>query len=316
MQAHVCSRTAEKWMRRDGTAAMLTVRVYSAVLTAPLMLTPPFTPPNQVGPLAPLPPVLARARSSCRSHHAAAVLSSPGDSSRCCLYPRTQILQHHKYTFLLLCQPDVWRYTKHVHCRQHAAQQQAQRTRCLLGDCKDLGLLANFLLMILPDSLARKQGSRINRQLSSPSLMRWAGRLELGPLQVKVVARPLAGSPGNSPHADVEGNSPSSQGHPSAAGSPFSPACSPEWHSTPRWPQYANFGAHSSRPAQASTLSHVTSAAHGMATDDTASQDSQVTHCCSLSVAVTVAYTNRQPSAAVSCHNVYVAFIQALVPLH
>lgn len=92
---------------------------------------------------------------------------------------------------------------------------------------------------------------------------------------MKVVPRPLAGSPGTSPQADAEGHTPSSQGHPSAAGSPFSPASSPEWHSTPRWPQYANFGAHSSRPTHPSTLSQVTSAAHGLCTDDTALQDSE-----------------------------------------
>lgn len=101
------------------------------------------------------------------------------------------------------------------------------------------------------------------------------------PLQVKVVARPLAGSPGTSPQAGAEGNSPSSQGHPSAAGSPFSPATSPDWHTTPRWPQYANFGAHSSRPMHPSTLSQVTSAAQGLPANGTALQDGEARLCAS-----------------------------------
>ena len=95
-------------------------------------------------------------------------------------------------------------------------------------------------------------------------------------LQVRLAARPLAGSPGASPKGAVEGASPSSQGQSSAAGSPFSPVSSPEWHSTPRWPQYANFGAHSSRPAHPSTLSHVILAGHVLPADDLASQGSEV----------------------------------------
>ncbi|KAL0042727.1 hypothetical protein WJX79_008895 [Trebouxia sp. C0005] len=92
--------------------------------------------------------------------------------------------------------------------------------------------------------------------------------------QVKVAARPLAGSPGGSPQAALEGDSPSSQGQSSAAGSPWSPVSSPDWHTTPRWPQFANFGAHSSRPANPSTLSHVTSAVPPFGAD-TGTPDSQ-----------------------------------------
>ncbi|KAL0049768.1 hypothetical protein WJX82_009626 [Trebouxia sp. C0006] len=91
--------------------------------------------------------------------------------------------------------------------------------------------------------------------------------------QVKVAARPLAGSPGGSPQGALEGDSPSSQGQSSAAGSPWSPVSSPDWHTTPRWPQFANFGAHSSRPANPSTLSHVTSAVPCYGADTPDSQD-------------------------------------------
>jgi len=94
-------------------------------------------------------------------------------------------------------------------------------------------------------------------------------------LQVKVAARPLAGSPGGSPQGALEGDSPSSQGQSSAAGSPWSPVSSPDWHTNPRWPQFANFGAHSSRPANPSTLSHVTSAVPCYGAD-TGTPDSQV----------------------------------------
>ena len=153
------------------------------------------------------------------------------------------------------------------------------RLRCL----QDLGLLADFLLASCVALWPGKSGlCKLDSHAGSHGCA--AGGLQPGPLQVRVVSRPLAGSPGNSPQADVEGNSPSSQGHPSAAGSPFSPASSPEWHSTPRWPQYANFGAHSSRPAQPSTLSHVTSAAHGAPLDDTASQDSEARLCTTVLV--------------------------------
>ncbi|DBA90624.1 hypothetical protein WJX77_007676 [Trebouxia sp. C0004] len=92
--------------------------------------------------------------------------------------------------------------------------------------------------------------------------------------QVKVAAQPLAGSPGGSPQGALEGDSPSSQGQSSAAGSPWSPVSSLDWHTTPRWPQFANFGAHSSRPANPSTLSHLTSAVPCYAAD-TGTPDSQ-----------------------------------------
>ena len=101
-------------------------------------------------------------------------------------------------------------------------------------------------------------------------------------VQVKVSAQPLAGSPGGSPAGDLARDTPSSQAESSAAGSPWSPVSSPDWHTTPRWPQFANFGAHSSRPANPSTLSHVTSAAPVVANHQSASPDSQVIPCCCL----------------------------------
>ena len=84
-----CSHMAERWMRRGGTAVVQTVRGYSAAPTAPL------TPPPYPGAPSPLLPSLTvRARRSYKSHRAAAVHSSPGDSSRCspCAVPNTSVL--------------------------------------------------------------------------------------------------------------------------------------------------------------------------------------------------------------------------------
>lgn len=148
------------------------------------------------------------------------------------------------------------------------------------------------------------------RQLEQNPLSTWTSSMYLtdqSNLQAKVVPCLLAGSPGNSPQANVEGNSPSSQGHPSAAGSPFSPASSPEWHSTPRWPQYANFGAHSTRPAQPSTLSHVTSAAEGTPLDDTAAQDNEARFCTEIS-----SYSSKKPT----CNNLLQMLPQCMCSLH
>ena len=74
-------------------------------------------------------------------------------------------------------------------------------------------------------------------------------------VQLRLASKGLAGSP----RAQVQGDSPHSQ-HSNATGSPWSTVSSPDWHSTPRWPQYADFAAHSSRPANPSMLFHVTSA--------------------------------------------------------
>lgn len=74
-------------------------------------------------------------------------------------------------------------------------------------------------------------------------------------VQLRLASKGLAGSP----RAEVQGDSPHSQ-HSNATGSPWSTVSSPDWHSTPRWPQYADFAAHSTRPANPSMLFHVTSA--------------------------------------------------------
>lgn len=74
-------------------------------------------------------------------------------------------------------------------------------------------------------------------------------------VQLRLASKGLAGSP----RAQVQGDSPHSQ-HSNATGSPWSTVSSPDWHSTPRWPQYADFAAHSTRPANPSMLFHVTSA--------------------------------------------------------
>ena len=130
-----------------------------------------------------------------------------------------------------------------------------------------------------------------------------------------MAARPLAGSPGTSPQGAPDGNSPSSQGHSSAAGSPFSPVSSPEWHSSPRWPQYANFGAHSTRPMHPSTLSHVTSARHGLPADDTASQDSEASLCCeAVAKQHFTAVTQSTCSFAAVCIHSYCLLARVLMP--
>ena len=124
-------------------------------------------------------------------------------------------------------------------------------------------------------TITRCSNAQMSQQYSLPyAAPAWSSGI--WQVQVKVAARPLAGSPGGSPQGALAGDSPSSQGQSSAAGSPWSPVSSPDWHTTPRWPQFANFGAHSSRPINPSTLSQVTSASPAFSPQEAGTPDSQV----------------------------------------